>query len=70
MFELGQLVATPGALEALERNRQTPMEFIERHVNHDWGELDEHDKKENDYSVIQACEFFRHTSSKIKPASG
>ena len=51
MFTLGQLVATPGALEAFERNQQTPLEFIKRHVNHDWGDLDDHDKQENDFSV-------------------
>jgi len=51
MFAIGQLVATPGALDALQRNTQSPLEFIERHINHDWGDLDEHDKRENDYSV-------------------
>lgn len=51
MFEIGQLVATPGALEAFERNGQTPLEFIQRHINHDWGDLDDDDKRENDYSV-------------------
>lgn len=52
MFTLGQLVATPGALNAFERNKQAPSEFLQRHVNHDWGDLDEEDKKENDYSVL------------------
>lgn len=51
MFNLGQLVATPGALEALERNQQMPAEFLKRHVNHDWGDLDDDDKQENDFSV-------------------
>lgn len=52
MFILGQLVATPGALEALERNHQVPSDFLERHLNHDWGDLDDDDKRENDYSVL------------------
>lgn len=51
MFDIGQLVATPGALEALARNQQTPLEFIQRHIHHDWGDLDDEDKRENDYSV-------------------
>ena len=51
MFSLGQLVATPGALNAFEHNNQTPLEFLRRHANHDWGDLDDEDKKENDYSV-------------------
>jgi hypothetical protein len=28
LFDLGQLVATPGALAALEKSGQSPMEFI------------------------------------------
>ena len=51
MLELGQLFATPGALEAFQTNQQTPLEFIQRHLNHDWGDLDDHDKHENDYSA-------------------
>jgi hypothetical protein len=34
-FDLGQLVATPGALAALEKTEQTPMEFLSRHVTGD-----------------------------------
>jgi hypothetical protein len=35
LFDLGQLVATPGALAALEKAGQTPMEFLSRHVTGD-----------------------------------
>jgi hypothetical protein len=31
-FELGQIVATPGALAALEKAGQQPGEFLTRHV--------------------------------------
>jgi hypothetical protein len=37
LFELGQLVATPGALAALEKSGQNAMEFLSRHVTGDWG---------------------------------
>ena len=47
LFSLGQIVATPGALAALGKAGQTPLEFLERHVRGDWGELDEDDRKEN-----------------------
>lgn len=30
LFPWGQIVATPGALEALESSRQTPAEFLTR----------------------------------------
>jgi hypothetical protein len=32
-FELGQIVATPGALAALRKAGQQPGEFLTRHVN-------------------------------------
>ncbi len=51
-FPLGQVVATPGALEALTANSQHPLEFLTRHVAGDWGDLDEHDRKENEYSLV------------------
>jgi len=51
LFDLGQLVATPGALAALEKTGQNPMEFLSRHVTGDWGELPEEDKTENQFSL-------------------
>jgi hypothetical protein len=50
-FDLGQVVATPAALKALVTNNQTPLEFLSRHVTGDWGELDEHDQRENEYAL-------------------
>jgi hypothetical protein len=50
-FVLGQLVATPGALHALEEAGQSPMEFLARHQMGDWGDLGDEDKKENEFSV-------------------
>lgn len=51
LFDLGQIVATPGALAALEEAGVQPLALLARHVNGDWGELDDHDKAENEYSV-------------------
>jgi len=36
LFPLGQIVATPGALETLARANQTPNEFLLRHISGDW----------------------------------
>lgn len=47
-FELGQIVATPAALEALNIAQQTPGEFLQRHLRGDWGIVDEHDRQENE----------------------
>ena len=50
-FELGQIVPTPGALAALKKAGQQPGEFLTRHVNREWGDLSDEDRKENDYSL-------------------
>lgn len=51
-FPLGQTVATPGALEALQRAGQSPAEFLARHIRADWGEVDAEDKKANDEALV------------------
>ena len=51
LFNLGQIVGTPGALIAIEEAEQYPVELLLRHVTGDWGELEEEDKKENELSV-------------------
>lgn len=50
-FEPGSIVATPGALEALERHGVRMGELLERHLSGDWGVVDRHDWRENDYSL-------------------
>lgn len=40
MFPLGRIVATPGALAALEGANQHTALFLARHAARDWGELD------------------------------
>ncbi len=50
-FSLGRTVATPGAVAALERNRQTAPTFLIRHQIGDWGDLDDHDRRENERAV-------------------
>jgi hypothetical protein len=52
LFDLGQVVATPGALAALERAHQAPGEFLARHVSGDWGEVPREDKTENEFSLL------------------
>ena len=51
LFPLGQIVGTPGAIEALNQAGQDPLDLLTRHVTGDWGELDEEDRAENDFSV-------------------
>ncbi len=67
LFALGQIVSTPGALDALDRANQEPYDFLNRHVAGDWGsELPEDDKAENEYSLQHG---FRILSS-YKTAAG
>jgi len=51
-FSLGQILATPGALEALETSGQNVQFFLARHVRGDWGEVDDEDKLANDQSLV------------------
>ncbi len=51
LFELGQLVATPGALRALQEAEQSPTAFLDRHVTGDWGELGDADKQANERAL-------------------
>jgi hypothetical protein len=52
-FQLGQLLITPRAAEALRENGSEPMEFIRRHATGDWGELDADDVRENELALEQ-----------------
>lgn len=45
LFSLGQIAATPGALEALANISVSPRALLSRHQYGDWGELDEADKQ-------------------------
>jgi hypothetical protein len=51
-FSLGQILATPGALEALQESGQTPQFFLARHIRGDWGEVCKEDKMLNDQALV------------------
>lgn len=50
-FELGALVATPGALAALAAHNTQPHALVERHVRGDWGTVPLDDAQANDAAV-------------------
>lgn len=60
LFSLGQVVATPGALAALEKAGQGPQDFLSRHLRGEWGDVPEDDRQENEFSLKQG---FRLLSS-------
>ncbi len=51
-FKMGQIVGTPGALEALQKSGQNPAEFLGRHVVGDWGEMSKDDCQLNDEALV------------------
>jgi hypothetical protein len=67
LFPLGQIVSTPGALEALKQEGSTGLEFLNRHVTGDWGDLCDDDKRENELSVKEG---FRILSAYKLPQTG
>jgi hypothetical protein len=52
-FPLGQLVATPGALAALEEANTSPAELVARHMTGDWGTVDKEDWAANDRALLE-----------------
>lgn len=57
-FELGQVVATPGALQALEDADVTPVDLLRRHSQGDWGDLSAEDKQSNDEAIRDGSRIF------------
>jgi len=43
LFTLGQVVATPGALAALEASGESLFDYVARHLSGDWGDVDSED---------------------------
>lgn len=50
-FELGQVVATPAALEMLSRCGCSPAQLLARHANGDWGDLPPVDASRNQQAL-------------------
>ena len=50
LFPSGKIVATPGVLALAERGLDL-LEYLQRHLNGDWGDLCEEDKAENLFSL-------------------
>lgn len=52
-FSLGMIVATPGALEALDRAATNAEDLLIRHQNWDWGDIPVEDAEQNEFAVTQ-----------------
>ncbi len=47
LFEPGQVVATPGAIEAMQANRCMSLDLLVRHLSGDWGDVVKEDADAN-----------------------
>lgn len=52
-FSLGNVVATPGALNLLEALNIHPVQLLERHARADWGDLCAEDREANQLALHQ-----------------
>lgn len=50
-FPIGKLLATPGALEALQEADVDIIDLVERHICKDWGDLSDEDRRLNDEAL-------------------
>ena len=51
LFSLGQVVATPGALAALEEAGEGAQAILDRHAQGDWGQIDKEDSNANNQAL-------------------
>jgi len=65
-FELGQIVATPGALHVLEWAGVAPRTLLNRHIRGDWGDLCSEDWQANEHALKDGSRIF----SSYKLSSG
>lgn len=65
-FPLGQLCATPGALEAI--SPREVQQAILRHQRGDWGDLDQEDREANELALQDGSRLFSvyHTPEKVR----
>jgi len=55
-FPTGRIVMTPGAMAELTRHEAA--EGLLRHVSGDWGDLDTHDRRENEVALEHGFRLF------------
>lgn len=58
LFNLGQIVVTPGAKRVLAEHNVSPRELLERHVTGDWSEMAPEDREANRRAVLTGGRIF------------
>ena len=52
LFELGHVVATPAAMQAIGDSGQDVADFLNRHIRGDWGSVFQEDGEQNQTAVL------------------
>ncbi len=58
LFELGQMVATPGATMVLNQLNISAFSLLSRHICGDWGDMTSDDKQYNDEALTDGSRIF------------
>ena len=58
LFDMGQIVVTPGASYGLHLIERHPVQLLARHATGDWGRLPEQDIEENERSLKHGYRLF------------
>lgn len=58
LFELGQLLSTPGAMRVLDALDLTNFWIVEQHRHGEWGDLGTEDKASNDQALLNGGRIF------------
>jgi hypothetical protein len=65
-FPLGRTVITPNARDSL--NAEDVQTALQRHASGDWGDVDKHDRRENELSLTKQLRLLSvyHDRNKVK----
>lgn len=67
LFELGAIVATPGALRLMLTNGVQPQDLLKRHVTGDWSEMDADDQATNHEAIKHGARIF--SAYRVSPST-
>lgn len=65
-FSIGRLLSTPGALAKVSPEEM--FTALSRHANGDWGDVNEHDRQENELSLQHGLRLFSvyHSQARVR----
>jgi hypothetical protein len=66
LFSPGQVVMTLGVSELVQQGRVNPNSFLRRHLNGDWGDLDDSDRRQNN-AALKSGEDRLFSSYRVTP---